>query len=80
MSTENPHNRSINKASDNEEDLDPVEAMLKASGCLELHYSVQECMAEHKDWRRCQTQVQDFKKCIDKDRVQREGKRGQERH
>ncbi|ODM91326.1 Cytochrome c oxidase assembly factor 4, mitochondrial [Orchesella cincta] len=53
-------------AADDEDDLDdPVERMLKKTGCLEKHFSVQECIAETKDWRKCQKQVQDFKECMD---------------
>jgi len=56
----NPHSTT------DEEDLeDPVERMLKKTGCLEKHYSVQECIAETKDWRQCQKQVADFRACIE---------------
>ncbi|KAM3958642.1 uncharacterized protein ACR2FA_007286 [Aphomia sociella] len=47
-------------------DDDPVESMLKRTGCLELHYKVQECIATTKDWRMCQSQVNEFKNCINK--------------
>ncbi|VEN44876.1 unnamed protein product [Callosobruchus maculatus] len=43
---------------------DPVEEMLKKTGCIELHYKVQECIAETHDWRKCQDRVSDFKKCM----------------
>ncbi|XP_014480706.1 PREDICTED: cytochrome c oxidase assembly factor 4 homolog, mitochondrial [Dinoponera quadriceps] len=43
---------------------DPVEQMLKKTGCMELHYQVQECIAEHQDWRKCQDQVKKFKECM----------------
>lgn len=43
---------------------DPVEVMLKRTGCIELHYKVQECIAETQDWRKCQDQVQEFKACM----------------
>ncbi|XP_013777141.1 cytochrome c oxidase assembly factor 4 homolog, mitochondrial-like [Limulus polyphemus] len=49
---------------EDEEEDDPVEKMLKKTGCLELHYAVQECMADHKDWRKCQEQVAKFRACI----------------
>ncbi|CAG5036799.1 unnamed protein product [Parnassius apollo] len=49
-----------------ESDEDPVESMLKKSGCLELHYKVQECIITTKDWRRCQNEVNDFRNCIEK--------------
>ncbi|XP_059044935.1 cytochrome c oxidase assembly factor 4 homolog, mitochondrial [Achroia grisella] len=47
-------------------DDDPVESMLKRTGCLELHYKVQECIATTKDWRKCQSEVNNFKDCINK--------------
>ncbi|XP_011299880.1 cytochrome c oxidase assembly factor 4 homolog, mitochondrial [Fopius arisanus] len=47
-----------------EEDIDPVERMLKKTGCIELHYEVQDCIAETQDWRKCQDQVQKFKVCM----------------
>ncbi|XP_012524304.1 cytochrome c oxidase assembly factor 4 homolog, mitochondrial isoform X3 [Monomorium pharaonis] len=43
---------------------DPVERMLKKTGCIELHYQVQECIAEHQDWRKCQNEVKKFKECM----------------
>lgn len=43
---------------------DPVERMLKKTGCMELHYQVQECIAEHQDWRKCQDKVKKFKECM----------------
>lgn len=51
-----------------DDDIDPVEQMMKRTGCLELHYKVQECIAESKDWRKCQKEVNDFKKCFDESR------------
>ncbi|XP_063836861.1 cytochrome c oxidase assembly factor 4 homolog, mitochondrial [Ostrinia nubilalis] len=50
-------------AADND---DPVENMLKKTGCIELHYKVQECIATTKDWRKCQTEVNEFRNCISK--------------
>uniref|UniRef100_A0A8C1FB48 Cytochrome c oxidase assembly factor 4 homolog n=1 Tax=Cyprinus carpio carpio TaxID=630221 RepID=A0A8C1FB48_CYPCA len=38
--------------------------MISRTGCAELHYALQDCMAEHQDWRKCQTQVQKFKGCM----------------
>ncbi|XP_026461804.1 cytochrome c oxidase assembly factor 4 homolog, mitochondrial [Ctenocephalides felis] len=43
---------------------DPVETMLKKTGCIDLHYKVQECIAEKQDWRKCQDVVQNFKACM----------------
>ena len=60
------HNRTKHlQKSEDDEELDHVEVMLKKAGCLELHYKVQECMFDTRDWRQCQSQVQDFKKCIE---------------
>ncbi|RZF36461.1 hypothetical protein LSTR_LSTR009557 [Laodelphax striatellus] len=44
---------------------DQVEKMLKKTGCLNLHYLVQECIAETKDWRKCQSAVQNFRECME---------------
>ena len=54
-----PHNRARS-----EDEEDPVDQMIARTGCAELHYVVQECMAEHQDWRKCQPQVQNFKECM----------------
>ncbi|XP_040169725.1 cytochrome c oxidase assembly factor 4 homolog, mitochondrial [Anopheles arabiensis] len=58
--------------------VDPVEQMLKSTGCLNLHYKVQECIAETGDWRLCQDVVKDFKHCMqdytDKQRAKYSGK------
>ncbi|XP_050448667.1 cytochrome c oxidase assembly factor 4 homolog, mitochondrial isoform X2 [Cataglyphis hispanica] len=53
---------------------DPVERMLKKTGCVELHYQVQECIAEHKDWRKCQNEVKKFKECMAEHTKQQESK------
>ncbi|CAL8281179.1 unnamed protein product [Arctogadus glacialis] len=57
--TSPPHNRSRSEDED-----DPIDRMISRTGCGELHYAVQECMAEHQDWRKCQSQVQTFKDCM----------------
>ncbi|XP_066998454.1 cytochrome c oxidase assembly factor 4 homolog, mitochondrial [Anabrus simplex] len=44
-----------------DDDEDPVEKILKNTGCIELHYKVQECIAETQDWRKCQNQVKEFR-------------------
>jgi len=49
-----------------QEITDPVEQMLKKTGCMELHFKVQECIAETQDWRKCQEAVGNFKKCMAK--------------
>jgi len=58
----NHHNRS--KIVEDDEEEDPVDAMIKKTGCLEKHYAVQFCMADHSDWRKCQDQVKEFQICI----------------
>lgn len=45
--------------------IDPVEEMLKKTGCIELHYEVQDCISTTQDWRACQKQVQHFKQCME---------------
>ncbi|KAI4502449.1 hypothetical protein M0802_002361 [Mischocyttarus mexicanus] len=44
---------------------DPVEKALKKTGCIELHYQIQECIAETRDWRKCQDHVKKFKVCME---------------
>ncbi|XP_014670112.1 PREDICTED: cytochrome c oxidase assembly factor 4 homolog, mitochondrial-like [Priapulus caudatus] len=51
-------------AEDIDDEEDPVETMMKKTGCMELHYAVQDCMIEHRDWRKCQDKVAEFKNCI----------------
>ncbi|KAK8785082.1 hypothetical protein V5799_008556 [Amblyomma americanum] len=51
--------------------VDPVEEMLKKTGCIELHYAVQECMAEHRDWRKCQDEVRNFQSCMERNAKKR---------
>lgn len=53
------HNREITKDED-----DPVDEMIRKTGCLDKHYAIQFCMADHKDWRKCQVEVKDFQDCI----------------
>lgn len=45
---------------------DPLEVMLKRTGCMELHFKVQECIAENQDWRKCQNEVKNFRLCMEK--------------
>lgn len=46
-------------------DDDPVTKAISKTGCLHLHYAVQECMAEKQDWRKCQDDLIKFRKCIE---------------
>ncbi|KAL4228447.1 Cytochrome oxidase assembly factor 4 [Mactra antiquata] len=62
MSAPSPH-KFTRPADDDEED--PVDKMIKKTGCSELSYAVQECFVETRDWRQCQKQIGEFKKCID---------------
>ncbi|XP_044729867.1 cytochrome c oxidase assembly factor 4 homolog, mitochondrial [Chrysoperla carnea] len=48
-----------------EEVSDPVEKMLQKTGCIKLHYKVQECIAETQDWRKCQDIVKEFRTCME---------------
>ncbi|XP_063058527.1 cytochrome c oxidase assembly factor 4 homolog, mitochondrial [Engraulis encrasicolus] len=59
MASPSPHDRSRSEDED-----DPVDKMISKTGCAELHYAVQECMAEKQDWRKCQSEVQTFKQCM----------------
>jgi len=56
------------------ESEDPVEQMLKKTGCIELHYQVLECIAERQDWRKCQNEVKKFKECMAEYMKQQESK------
>eukprot|EP00096_Caligus_rogercresseyi_P000581 TRINITY_DN1103_c0_g1_i3.p1 TRINITY_DN1103_c0_g1~~TRINITY_DN1103_c0_g1_i3.p1 ORF type:complete len:102 (-),score=28.57 TRINITY_DN1103_c0_g1_i3:803-1108(-) len=61
------HNRTRqppSQAKEEEEEEDPLDRMLNKTGCVDLHYQVQFCMAEKKDWRLCQKEVLDFKTCM----------------
>ncbi|VDM56072.1 unnamed protein product [Angiostrongylus costaricensis] len=45
---------------------DPVEVLIRRTGCWEQHIAVVDCMGEKGDWRQCQVQVQQFKECMKK--------------
>lgn len=62
MGNPSPHNWQVKPSDDDE--VDPVEEMIKKTGCLEKHYAVAECMAENKDWRICKDAVTAFKECM----------------
>ncbi|CAO1389786.1 unnamed protein product [Diamesa hyperborea] len=47
-----------------ESDEDPLTLMLTKTGCIDLHYKVQECIADSQDWRKCQEDVKRFKDCM----------------
>ncbi|XP_033328575.2 uncharacterized protein LOC117221597 [Megalopta genalis] len=55
-----------------QDDIDPVEEMLKKTGCMELHYQVQECIAETQDWRKCQGVLKEFRMCMESYQKMRE--------
>lgn len=65
-STQNFKHDYSKKPSSEDSVVDPVEEMLKKTGCIDLHYAVQECMAEHRDWRKCQEAVRNFQMCIER--------------
>ncbi|XP_014287194.1 cytochrome c oxidase assembly factor 4 homolog, mitochondrial [Halyomorpha halys] len=54
------------------EDIDLVDNMIKKTGCGELLYQVQLCVAETRDWRQCQSKVKDFQACIEEHRKQKQ--------
>ncbi|XP_028134817.2 cytochrome c oxidase assembly factor 4 homolog, mitochondrial isoform X2 [Diabrotica virgifera virgifera] len=56
--------REMSSGHGNQELTDPVEEMLKKTGCINLHYKVQDCISETKDWRQCQSQVTEFRRCM----------------
>ena len=64
----NKHDWGKRKEIEDEDDdeIDPVDEMIKKTGCLDKHHAVQDCMAEYRDWRKCQTQVMEFRKCVAK--------------
>ncbi|XP_068601043.1 cytochrome c oxidase assembly factor 4 homolog, mitochondrial [Brachionichthys hirsutus] len=76
MTSPSPHDRS-RKQDDDDED-DPVDRMISHTGCAELHYAVQECMAEHQDWRVCQSHVQTFKNCMMNFQSKKRGQTGRQ--
>lgn len=49
---------------DNE--VDPVDELIKKTGCMEFHEKVQFCAAEHRDWRKCSEELKEFRQCMDK--------------
>ncbi|XP_041353660.1 cytochrome c oxidase assembly factor 4 homolog, mitochondrial-like [Gigantopelta aegis] len=55
-----------------DDDEDPVDSMINRTGCAELHWAVQECMAEKKDWRKCQPEVQKFRDCIENSMLEKQ--------
>ncbi|GFN98919.1 coiled-coil-helix-coiled-coil-helix domain-containing protein 8 [Plakobranchus ocellatus] len=58
------HDRTVKPKEDDDVE-DPVETMINKTGCLQLHYAVQECMGEKQDWRLCQKEVTEFRKCME---------------
>ncbi|XP_078001059.1 uncharacterized protein LOC144453611 [Glandiceps talaboti] len=65
-------NRTKKVPDEDDDEEDPVETMLKRTGCIEYHYAVQECMSETRDWRKCQKEVTEFRQCIQKQHQQAE--------
>lgn len=49
---------------DDDDEVDPVDEMIKKTGCTEQHNAVQDCIFDSKDWRKCQTEVKKFKECM----------------
>ncbi|XP_061430925.1 cytochrome c oxidase assembly factor 4 homolog, mitochondrial [Lethenteron reissneri] len=59
-----PHERKVAPSAGDDEEEDPVDAMIARTGCAASHYAVQECMAATRDWRRCQPQVAALRDCM----------------
>ncbi|NWJ07312.1 COA4 factor, partial [Crypturellus undulatus] len=49
---------------DEDEEEDPVDAMVARTGCAAQHGALQDCMAEQRDWRRCQALVHALRDCM----------------
>uniref|UniRef100_A0A8B9PNQ5 Cytochrome c oxidase assembly factor 4 homolog n=1 Tax=Apteryx owenii TaxID=8824 RepID=A0A8B9PNQ5_APTOW len=80
MDTRSPQRSTPTKRAKEEEEEDPVDAMIARTGCTAQHHAVQECMAAQQDWRRCQAQVQAFRACMaERQRQRAEELRGRQR-
>ncbi|KAM6292984.1 uncharacterized protein LJ264_016193 [Porphyrio hochstetteri] len=53
---------SLQKAEEEEED--PVDAMISRTGCARQHRELQGCVAARQDWRHCQPQLRAFGECM----------------
>lgn len=62
--SQQPKHSSSSAAANEEEEEDPVERMIRASGCWDAHVAMGECMAEARDWRKCQREVKQFRECM----------------
>ncbi|NXP11042.1 COA4 factor, partial [Thinocorus orbignyianus] len=49
---------------EDEDEEDPLDAMISRTGCVAQHWELQECMAARQDWRHCQAQVRAFGECM----------------
>mmetsp|Transcript_7483 Transcript_7483/g.19241 ORF Transcript_7483/g.19241 Transcript_7483/m.19241 type:complete len:84 (-) Transcript_7483:2486-2737(-) len=49
-----------------DDEVDPWEARIEASGCAPQHYALQDCYAETGDWRKCQSLMKAFQLCMSK--------------
>ncbi|XP_075598734.1 cytochrome c oxidase assembly factor 4 homolog, mitochondrial [Balearica regulorum gibbericeps] len=58
------HARSPPSLEADEDEEDPVDAMISRTGCVAQHQELQECMAARQDWRHCQPQVRAFGECM----------------
>ncbi|CAB3368163.1 Hypothetical predicted protein [Cloeon dipterum] len=60
-----PPSVSVHQKSADPSDVDdPVEGMLKKTGCIQLHHKIQDCIVFKQDWRQCQKEVQEFRECM----------------
>ncbi|XP_061207319.1 cytochrome c oxidase assembly factor 4 homolog, mitochondrial isoform X1 [Neopsephotus bourkii] len=58
------HGRRRVSPEEEEDEEDPVDAMVSRTGCMAQHRALQHCMAEQQDWRHCQPQVRAFRDCM----------------
>ncbi|XP_054067718.1 cytochrome c oxidase assembly factor 4 homolog, mitochondrial [Rissa tridactyla] len=72
-------NRSRSLEEDEDEE-DPVDAMISRTGCMAQHRELQECMAARQDWRHCQPQVRAFGECMARRQRAKEPHRASDSH
>jgi len=68
MTSNFPHHTKkivVEEEEEDDDEVDPVDEMIKRTGCTEQHNAVQDCIFDHKDWRKCQAEVKNFKDCYD---------------
>uniref|UniRef100_A0A672VAQ9 Cytochrome c oxidase assembly factor 4 homolog n=1 Tax=Strigops habroptila TaxID=2489341 RepID=A0A672VAQ9_STRHB len=66
------HGRSRAAPEEDEDEEDPVDALVARTGCMAQHRALQHCMAERQDWRHCQPHVRAFRDCMAQRKQDRE--------